>query len=113
MQFQDFIEDQAFSPALIASALTAIREAEPLGRPMQPLTLCAHEVDAEPVFDALDERECRRLGVGDPDLACPAWEAEMLAGSLPASQGLADWPVCPAAPRGGYTARLVGMRIVG
>lgn len=79
-------------PALYTSLapLTAIREAEPLGRPMQPLTLCAYEVDAEPVFDALDERECRRLGVDDPDLACPAWEAEMLAGSLPASQVLAD-----------------------
>ncbi len=79
-------------PALYTSLapLTAIREAEPLGRPMQPLTLCAYEVDAEPVFDALDERECRWLGADDPDLACPAWEAEMLAGSLPASQVLAD-----------------------
>ena len=69
-------------PALYTSLapLTAIRETEPLGRPLQPLTLCAYEVDAEPVFDALDERECRRLGVDDPDLACPAWEAEMLAG---------------------------------
>ena len=26
----------------------------------------------------------------DADIACPAWEAEMLAGGIPASQALAD-----------------------
>ena len=72
------------------SPLTAIREAQPLGRPMQPLTLCAYEVDVEPVVDTLDEDQCRTLGVKDSDLACPAWEADMLAGRVPASQGLAD-----------------------
>ncbi len=79
-------------PALYTSlaGLTAIREAEPLGRPMQPLTLCAYEVDAEPVFDSLDG-ECRRaLTVSESDLACPAWEADMRAGAVPASQALAD-----------------------
>ena len=70
--------------------LTAIREAQPLGRPMQPLTLCAYEVDAEPVFDASDEARRRALGVRDSDLACPAWEADMLVGAVPASQALAD-----------------------
>ena len=70
--------------------LTAIREAQPLGRPMQPFTLCAYEVDAEPVFDSLDEARCTAMGVSHSDLACPAWEAEMLAGSVPASQALAD-----------------------
>lgn len=80
------------TPALYTSLapLTAIREAQPLGRPMQPLTLCAYEVDAEPVFDALDEERCRALGVDDADLACPTWEAEMLAGEIPASHHLAD-----------------------
>ena len=79
-------------PALYTSLdqLTAIREAQPLARPMQPLTLCACEVDAEPVFDSLDEARCRALGVSHSDLACPAWEAEILAGSVPASQALAD-----------------------
>ena len=78
--------------ALYASLdpLTAIREAQPLGRPMQPLTLCAYEVDAAPVFDALDEESRRDLGASDADLACPAWEADMLAGTVPASQALAD-----------------------
>ena len=72
------------------SPLTAIREAQPLGRPMQPLTLCAYEVDTEPIVDTLDEDQCRALGVNDSDLACPTWEAEMLAGAVPASQALAD-----------------------
>ncbi len=79
-------------PALYTSLspLTAIREAQPLGRPMQPLTLCAYEVDAEPVFDALDYEQRRTLGVSGFDLTCPAWEAEMLTGVPPASQILAD-----------------------
>ena len=49
-------------PALYTSLLplTAIREAQPLGRPMQPLTLCAYEVDAEPVFDAMDDERRQR-----------------------------------------------------
>lgn len=79
-------------PALYTSLapLTAIREAQPLGRPMQPLILCAYEVDAEPVFDAMDDERRRALGVTEADLACPTWEAEMLTGSVPATQALAD-----------------------
>ena len=79
-------------PALYTSLspLTAIREAQPLGRPFQPLTLCAYEVDVEPVFDAQGEERRRALGVNESDLACPTWEAEMLAGGVPASQALAD-----------------------
>ena len=79
-------------PALYTSLapLTAVREAQPLGRPMQPLTLCAYEVDAEPVFDALSEARRRSLEASEFDLACPTWEADMLAGAIPASQALAD-----------------------
>ena len=79
-------------PALYTSftPLTAIREAQPLGRPMQPLTLCAYEVDVEPVFDAMDGVRREALGVSDSDLECPAWEAEMLDGKVPSSQMLAD-----------------------
>ena len=79
-------------PALYTSLspLTAIREAQPLGRPMQPLTLCAYAVDAEPVFDALDPARCREIGVAGTDLSCPTWEAEMLAGRVASSQALAD-----------------------
>ena len=79
-------------PALYTSLspLTAIREAEPLGRPMQPLVLCAYEIDAEPIFDALDEELCQASHVGASVLACSAWEAEMRAGYVSASQALAD-----------------------
>ena len=57
---------------------------------MQPLTLCAYEVDVDPVVDTLDEDQCRALRVDHADLACPTWEAEMLADEVPASQALAD-----------------------
>jgi len=79
-------------PALYTSLapLTAIIEAQPLGRPLQPLALCAYQVDVEPVFDALDEEQRRESGVRESDLAGPTWEAEMLAGAIPASQALAD-----------------------
>lgn len=79
-------------PALYCSLsqLTAIREAQPVGRPMQPLTLCAYEVDAEPVFDADDAEQLAAAGVVEADLACPTWEADMLDGSVAASQRLAD-----------------------
>ena len=79
-------------PALYTSLapLTAIREAQPLGRPMQPLTLCAYEVDAEPVFDAMDAKCRRALNATEANLACPTWEAEMRIGAVPASQALAD-----------------------
>ena len=79
-------------PALYTSLspLTAIREAQPLGRRMQPMTLCAYEVDVEPVFDSLDRARRAALQVNDHELACRSWEGEMLAGLLPASQALAE-----------------------
>ena len=91
-------------PALYTSLdpLTAIYEATPLGRPMQPLTLCAYEIDAEPVFDAGDAKQRRTMGVDNSDLDCPSWEAEMLAGGIPASQALAERLMA-----GGYS----GMRV--
>ena len=83
-------------PALYTSLapLTAVREATLLGRPMQPVTLCAYEVDVEPVFDALDKALCRSLGVSHPDVECPSWRAEMLAGAVPASQEPGRPPDC-------------------
>lgn len=91
-------------PALYTSLalLTAIHEAQPLGRPMQPLTLCAYDVDAEPVFDARDADSRRAMNVAEAELDCPTWEAEMLAGSVPATQILADRLIAA-----GY----VGMRV--
>ena len=57
---------------------------------MQPLTLCACEVDAEPVFDARDPSQLRGLGVAEADLACATWEADVLDGAVAASERLAD-----------------------
>ena len=79
-------------PALYLSfaPLTAIREAQPMGRQLQPVTLCAYRVDVQPVFDATDEEQLKAMKVKRSDLACPHWRMQMLAGSVPASQALAD-----------------------
>ena len=57
---------------------------------MQPLTLCAYEVDAEPVFHSRDEAERTAFGVTESELRCETWESEMLEGRVPPSQVLAD-----------------------
>ena len=75
---------QAFYSSL--SPVTAIREAQPVGRPLQPLTLCAYDVDAEPVFDATDEAQLRSVHADYSDLACATWEADMLAGLRPSKK---------------------------
>ena len=97
-------------PALYTSLdpMTAISEARPLGRPMQPLTLCAYEVEADPVFDTLDQDQRQLFGVNDSDLACPTWEAEMLAGNIPASHALADCLIAA-----GYVGMLVRSFAIG
>ena len=79
-------------PALYTSLtpLTALREAQPLGRTMQPITLCAYDVDSEPVFDTHDDTERSALDVNDSELDCPSWEAEMLDGAIPSLHALAD-----------------------
>lgn len=79
-------------PALYTSLspLTAIREAQPLGRRMQPLTLCACDVELEPVFDSRDGAVRAALQVDDHELDCRSWAAQMLDGSVPASQALAE-----------------------
>ena len=82
--------------------MTALREVGPLQRPMRLTLLCAYEVDAEPVFDALDMSKRKAFGVTDEDLMCPNWEREMRDGTIPASQKLADRLIAA-----GY----VGMRV--
>ena len=57
---------------------------------MQPLVLCAYEVDAEPIFDALDPTERAEQSVGQEELDCPTWRNDMFSGRKPASQALAD-----------------------
>lgn len=79
-------------PALYTSLspVTAIREASPLGRPMQPIVLCSYEVDSEPIFDATNSFQRAAHFVTDFELSCPNWEREMLDGATPASHTLAD-----------------------
>lgn len=77
--------------ALYTSELvdTAILEASPLGRPFQPLTLVAYDVDAAPVFDATDPQALAELGYTQADLADPNWENVMLDGAVPVQHRLA------------------------
>ncbi len=69
---------------------TAMREASVIGMPMQPVLLCAYEVDSKPIFDAADTSQCAAFGIKDTDLRCPTWEREMREGRIPASQIVAD-----------------------
>lgn len=91
-------------PALYCSQsiVTAIKEAQPIGRPLQPLVLCSYEVDATPVFDATDRTAMSELGADLSDLECTTWAADMLAGRIPASQAFAERLIA---------ADYVGMRV--
>lgn len=79
-------------PAFYASMspATAVREASPLGHLLQPILLCAYEVDAEPMLDALDASQRRTHAATDDELRCPGWELDMYSGITPPSQALAD-----------------------
>ena len=79
---------EAFYTSL--SPMTALREAGPVQRPLQPVLVCAYEVDAEPVFDALDAAQRREHAVTDEQLRCPNWEWDMYSRTVPASHALAD-----------------------
>ncbi len=75
---------------LSLSPLTAIKEVQPPKRPLQPIVLCAYEVDVVPVLDCADERKRSEMGITEQDLTCPNWELEMYSGLIPASQTMAD-----------------------
>ncbi len=57
---------------LSLSPLAAIREAFPAGR-FQPITLCAYEIDAEPIFDAVNPQARQAHAVTDLELSAPGW----------------------------------------
>lgn len=69
---------------------TAMREASVIGMPMQPVLVCAYDVDSKPIFDAADPSQRAALGIAGQDLRCPTWEREMREGQVPASQIVAD-----------------------
>ena len=68
----------------------AVREVSPIGRRMQPLVLCAYEVDVDPVFDALDPSEMAAHSVRKAEIDCLTWRDDMFSGRMPASHALAD-----------------------
>ena len=70
--------------------MTALREASALRRPMQPMVLCAYDVDVEPVFDALSRALRMDHSISEADLRCPRWKVDMCGGIVPASHALAD-----------------------
>ena len=72
------------------SLATAVREVSPIGRRMQPLVLCAYQVDADPIFDALDPTERAAQSVRQAELDCPTWRSDMFFGKTPASHALAE-----------------------
>ena len=61
-----------------------------MGRRMQPLILCAYEVDVDPVFDALDPSARAAYSVNQAEIDCPTWRHDMFSGRTPASQALAE-----------------------
>ena len=86
---------------LSLSPLTAIREAFPVGR-FQPVTLCAYEIDAGPIFDAVNPQARKAHAVTDFELSAPGWRRGTLSSVIPESQALADRLVA---------AGFVGMRV--
>ena len=80
------------TPALYTSLtiLGAIKEANPFELQLQPLTLCAYEVNIRPIFDATNVLNLTSRGLTFDDLACPNWRTEMLSGITPITQRLAD-----------------------
>ena len=79
---------EAFYTAL--SPMTALREASSIQQPLQPVLVCAYEVDAEPVFDALDASQRRECAVTEDELRCPNWERDMYSRAVPVSHALAE-----------------------
>jgi RES domain-containing protein len=68
----------------------AMREAQ-AGFPFrfQPMTLCAYEIKAEQIFDAIDPAAMAEVAADPDDLACP-WRLDVAEGRAPRSWSLAD-----------------------
>ena len=79
------------APALYTSLTEsgAVREAKPFAF-LQPITLCAYQVNVKPIFDATDDVNLAHRGISPNDLASPNWREETLAGETSISQALAE-----------------------
>ena len=78
------------TPALYTSLtmLGALREASPYII-LQPIVLCAYQVNVKPIFDATDPMNLATYLRSPDDLASPNWREEVREGQTPASQALA------------------------
>ena len=52
--------------------------------------ICQYDVDADPVFDATDERILESKGIGTEGISCVNWREEMMTGLVPKSHQVAD-----------------------
>ena len=68
----------------------AVREVSRAGLPVQPVLLCAYEVDASPIFDATLPDAMAREGIRSDDLAPPDWRRDRDQGRVPACWAVAD-----------------------
>ena len=68
----------------------AVREVSRAGFPIQPVLLCAYEVDASPIFDAARPEVMAQEGVQAEDLDPPDWRRDRDRGRIPACWTVAD-----------------------
>ncbi|BAT57746.1 RES domain protein [Variibacter gotjawalensis] len=75
---------------LALNIVTAVKEAsQGLAHRIDPLTLCAYEVDCDPIADLTAEEQRALYGVEANDMKC-AWAAELAEGKRPASWSIHD-----------------------
>lgn len=84
------------------SVMGAVREANQLGRPFEPVTLVSYAADIFPVFDSTDPAALEQWKVRFAVLAADDWRLMMAANGKSASQALAAKLV-----KAGYAAILV------
>ena len=68
----------------------AIREVGRAGFPIQPVLLCAYEVDCSPILDATRPEPMAQEGVRAEELDPPDWRRDRDRGRIPACWAVAD-----------------------
>ena len=68
----------------------AVREVSRAGFPIQPVLLCAYEVDCSPIFDAAQPEAMAREGVRSEHLDPPDWRRDRDRGRIPPCWALSD-----------------------
>lgn len=68
----------------------AVREVSRAGFPIEPVLLCAYEVDVSPIFDTSRLEPMAQEGVRAEDLDPPDWRRDRDQGRIPACWAVAD-----------------------